>query len=349
MSFDAVNPTSKEFRDAIAERLESAAQQADKDLLSLHKSCDQLVQAAARYYQGGKRLRPAFVYWGYSAFAGQPEDADAILRAGAGFEMLHAGILVHDDLIDNSPTRRGEPSAHKHFGEQASEEFGRQSAVVLGDMMLGLANDLVYCSGLERLSDALPYWRLVQNEVNAGQFLDVSNQFGLLSQMSARDAADLVLEAKTSRYTVMRPLQFGAAAGGANEQELAKLGDFGSALGRAFQLRDDLLGIFGDEGVTGKATGGDLVEGKQTVLLGITMSKSEHAEELAGLIGREMSADELERALNIIMECGALDDVGELIGEYVEKAYDALDKVGLNAESRDPLAQLLVQCVDREK
>lgn len=349
MSFDAVDPTSKDFRDAIAVRLEKSAAQADKDLKGLNAKCGELSDAAACYYEGGKRLRPAFLYWGYSAFAGQPENPDAILTAGAGFEMLHAGILVHDDLIDNSPTRRGQPSAHKHFAELDNEEFGRQSAIVLGDVMLGLANDLVYGCGLERLSDALPYWRLVQNEVNAGQYLDVSNQFGLLDEMSARESAELVLEAKTSRYTVMRPLQFGAAAGGAGERELAKLGDFGSALGKAFQLRDDLLGILGDEGVTGKATGGDLVEGKQTVLLAITMEKSPHANELASLIGREMSPDALERALNIIMECGALEDVGELIGGYVKAAYEALDEVGLSEEARAPIAQLLVQCVDREK
>lgn len=351
MRFDPFDPSGADFRQEISERLAEFIAQASKQLAEISSESVRLAEVADNYCAGGKRLRPAFAYWGYAAFAGQDDDSEKILDASAGFEMLHAGILVHDDLIDQADTRRGKPVAHRELGSELPDrpDYGRSAAVVVGDLMISWANALVYRCQIPQLAQALPFWWAVQQEVNAGQHLDIANQYGLLRNYPSLAAAELVLEMKTARYTVMRPLQFGAGAAGATPAQLGVLADFASPIGRAFQLRDDLLGVFGKESVTGKTMGADLMEGKRTVLAAYAfenLSKNK-ANELAELFGRPLTPSEISRAQELIVESGARGLVEERITSYASQAAQALTQLNLSEERRQPLAILASQCVDR--
>ena len=232
---------------------------------------------------GGKRFRAAFCWWGHHAVAelGDPAgrvDSVSLLRACASLELLHASALVHDDYMDASDVRRGRPATHRAFeqlhrehGWPASpEQYGASAAILLGDLLLSWSDELLRTCGLpaERVLDALGYFDLTRSEVVAGQFLDVSAQ--------ARGAADVdtamtVLRYKSAKYSIERPLHIGAALAGASAEQITQLSRFGLPLGEAFQLRDDLLGVFGDPAVTGKPAGDDLIEGKRTVLVSLAL------------------------------------------------------------------------------
>ena len=229
---------------------------------------------------GGKRFRAAFCWWGHQAVARSPAPADepALLRACASLELLHASALVHDDYMDASDVRRGRPATHRAFeqlhrerGWSASpEQYGASAAILLGDLLLSWSDELLRTCGLpaERVIDALGYFDLTRSEVVTGQFLDVSAQ--------ARGSADVdtamtVLRYKSAKYSIERPLHIGAALAGATPEQIGQLSRFGLPLGEAFQLRDDLLGVFGDPSVTGKPAGDDLIEGKRTVLVALAL------------------------------------------------------------------------------
>ena len=227
---------------------------------------------------GGKRFRAAFCHWGYRAVEPDPVDPTALLRACAAFELLHASALAHDDLMDASDTRRGRPATHRGFAAEHRdagwrgdpEQYGAAGAILLGDLLLGWADELVRRCGLpwDRVDPALDLFDRCRSEVIAGQFLDVSVQ--------ARGHADVetamtVLRYKSAKYSIERPLHVGAALAGAGPEILAALSAFGLPLGEAFQLRDDLLGVFGDPATTGKPAGDDLVEGKRTVLVALAL------------------------------------------------------------------------------
>src|SRR5439155_1192157 len=205
--------------------------------------------------RGGKRIRPAFAWLGWIGAGGDPQDqvATAVLSACAGFELLHAAGLIHDDIIDASQTRRGDPAARMTYAERhrarrfsgAPDAFGTGTAIVIGDLALTWADVLVRASGLPADAQARvsPVWSAVRSEVMYGQLLDLINQ---ASDDEDVDAALRVNQYKTASYTVERPLQFGAAIAGADAELVAAYRAFGADIGIAFQLRDDMRGVFGD-------------------------------------------------------------------------------------------------------
>ncbi|HEX2902565.1 MAG TPA: polyprenyl synthetase family protein [Jatrophihabitans sp.] len=238
--------------------------------------------ARAAVLDGGKRLRPTFAYWGWRT--AQPEGADGeddLVRAAASLELLQACALVHDDVMDGSDTRRGRPAAHVRFAAEHARAgwpgsptgFGTAAAILLGDLLLSWAGQL-FTTGIQslpaaRAAGAERQFDLMRTEVVAGQFLDV------LAQTRGQfdpDEALRVIRYKTSKYTIVRPLLLGAAAAGASAGMQAELARYGDLLGEAFQLRDDLLGVFGDPAETGKPAGDDLREGKRTLLVALAMS-----------------------------------------------------------------------------
>jgi geranylgeranyl diphosphate synthase type I len=191
---------------------------------------------------GGKRIRPAFCYWGYRAAGG--DDGEPIVRAAAALELFHTFALIHDDVMDESETRRGEPTTYVRFanaraGEPDALRFGRSVAVLIGDLAAVLADEALIHSGFrpERLLPALRRYALMREEVAAGQFLDVRGQVG-------RPSADRIASLKTGAYTVEGPLHVGALLAGGSPELLAALSRFARPLGMAFQFRDDLI----DEG-----------------------------------------------------------------------------------------------------
>lgn len=307
-------------------------------LLSLHPDLALLADAArASVLDGGKRLRPTFAYWGWRSV--QPEDAAGephLIRAASSLELLQACALVHDDLMDGSDTRRGQPAAHVRFDQLhraqrwpgSAASFGAAGAILLGDLLLSWAEEMFTgaISQLEaaRTAAAEREFDLMRTEVVAGQFLDV------LAQTRGGfdpDEALRVIRFKTSKYTVQRPLLLGAGAAGATDALLARLSDYGHAVGEAFQLRDDLLGVFGDPAETGKPAGDDLREGKRTLLVALAVqaaSTEQRSVLLAGIGNPELTEDEVERLQAVLRATGAPDRLEHRIVARSREASDCL-------------------------
>ena len=304
---------------------------------------------------GGKRLRPAFAYWGYRA-AGGP-DSDTVVTGVAALEFVQGSALIHDDVMDGSDTRRGVPSAHRRFGELHRrsgwlgdpDAFGTASAILLGDLCLVWSDELLHASGLDpaALTRARPVFDLMRTEVTVGQYLDVHTQ---ATGDTSTGRASLVARYKSGKYTVERPLLIGAAIAAAPESVARAYSAYGPPLGEAFQLRDDVLGVFGDPAVTGKPAGDDLREGKRTYLVAAAFDAAD------GLTGRELAAglgdphlDEVgvDRLREIITKTGALARTERRIHELTEAALAALAGADLDAEGAAVLADLAAAATRR--
>ncbi|MFF0293628.1 polyprenyl synthetase family protein [Kitasatospora sp. NPDC004615] len=286
---------------------------------------------------GGKRLRPAFCYWGWRAAGGCAEEP-GIERAAAALELLQASALVHDDLMDRSDTRRGLPSVHRRFegmhrangwrGDR--EQYGASAAVLLGDLLLIWCDELFQRSGLPApaVSAAKPAFDLMRTEVMLGQYLDVLEPVaGDSTDADALDRARTVLHYKSAKYTIERPLQVGALLAGAGPDLVEALGNFGLPLGEAFQLRDDLLGVFGDPAVTGKPAGDDLREGKRTLLVAHAMRglSEVDAKTLDTRLGApDLTPDEVAELRELISASGAPAIVEARIDQLLTEALTAL-------------------------
>lgn len=287
---------------------------------------------------GGKRLRPLFAYCGYVSAGGK--DDDAIIRAISSLELLQGCALIHDDLIDASDTRRGKPSIHRLFESiHQSEElsgspahYGASAAILLGDLALVWADQMLHNSGITdaQLIRTLVIYDEMRVEIMAGQFLDIHEQ-ALATQSVARSLK--IARYKSGKYTVERPLHFGTSlalqAGEKRENFFAMFSEFGLPLGEAFQLRDDLLGVFGDPALTGKPAGDDLREGKRTVLMAMTQDRANAKQEatIARYFGdRRLDSEGVETLRAIIIETGARDHVEDLIEKLTLTALDALNR-----------------------
>jgi geranylgeranyl diphosphate synthase type I len=311
-------------------------------LAGLGPDLDELADAAIAFVGGGKRLRPQFCYAGWLVAGGDPDDP-RIAVAAASLEWLQASALVHDDLMDGSDTRRGRPSVHRAFETRHRSEsrygdavgFGRSAAVLLGDLMLSWCEELFRSNGLATSPRAAPYLDLCKTEVVAGQFLDVVGQ--TRASLSV-DEAMRVVRYKSAKYTVERPLHIGAALAGAGPDLIAALTEIALPLGEAFQLRDDVLGVFGDPEVTGKPAGDDLREGKRTVLVARTSELTDDAGRTLLLEGLGTS-EGVVPVRDLIVASGALAAVEADIARLEAQADEALDRLGPDARAMlGPLA-----------
>ncbi|MDQ1705916.1 MAG: geranylgeranyl diphosphate synthase, type [Frankiaceae bacterium] len=297
---------------------------------------------------GGKRLRPLFCYWGYRA-TGAGDD-ERIVAAAASLELLQACALVHDDVIDGSDTRRGAPSVHRRFAalhrsagwHGDPERFGQAAAILLGDLALIWADAMLSGSGFTavELERALPIWDTMRVEVMCGQYLDVVEQ---ARGGGSVERALRVARFKSAKYTIERPLHLGAALGAGPPELSTAFSAYGLPLGEAFQLRDDVLGVYGDPDVTGKPAGDDLREGKRTVLVAYALEAANDAqtEQLRRHLGDpQLAEDGITVLREIIAATGALDRVEELISVRAAAAGRALDDVVMDAEARSALLQL---------
>ena len=314
---------------------------------------------------GGKRIRPTFAWWGWRGAGGDPDTAEAaqVIRAISALELVQACALIHDDLMDSSATRRGRPTVHVEFASRhraagwqgRPEQFGAAAAVLLGDLALAWADDLLRGAGLppEALRRAAEPWNAMRTEVLGGQFLDVLNQ---ATGDSSEHAADQVNRYKTAAYTVERPLHLGAAIAGAGPELIAAYRRFGTDIGIAFQLRDDLLGVFGDPAVTGKPAGDDLREGKRTLLLACATQRAEAAGDhaglaaLAGAVGNtELAPAELDLLRGLITDLGAVRAVERRISELTESGLAALAGAPIAEPAGERLAELAVAATSRTR
>lgn len=309
---------------------------------------DRMLAEARTSVSGGKRLRAAFCWWGHLAVE-PPTDEQALLRACASLELLHASALVHDDFIDGSDTRRGRPASHRTFEALHRREgwsgsapaYGAAGAILLGDLLLSWSDQMMRTSGLpaERVVEALTWFDETRLQVVLGQFHDVSVQ--------ARGSGDVaeamtVLRYKSAKYSVEQPLHIGAALAGASKRVHEDLAAFGLPLGEAFQLRDDLLGVFGDPEVTGKPAGDDLREGKRTVLIALALEALPAAEatELDAALGTDLDRTTTARLQHLITDSGARERVEHLIDELTEESLSALKAATITETARAALHQL---------
>ena len=300
--------------------------------------------ALSRLAVGGKGLRPAFCYWACVGLGGS--DSDALVRAAASLELLQACALVHDDLMDRSDIRRGQPAAHLEFAAQHARRgwegdpavFGTGTAVLLGDLALAWCDQMLTGCGLpaESLARARPAFNRMRTEMVAGQYLDLLE--AAKGGCSVAGALRVVAY-KTVRYTVEGPLQLGAALAGSPAGDA--LSAYGIPLGEAFQLRDDLLGVFGDPNVTGKPAGDDLREGKRSVLLALASARGA---DLTGIGGKD---PDLPRLRRVLIASGAVAQAEEMIGERTAAAVRALRAVPLTARAAHALQALAVAATDR--
>ena len=343
------------FRSGIDEALREFVDQQSSWLDELGEDASRRVEHARISVRGGKRFRASFCWWGHLSVA-EPDDPGALLKACASLELLHASALVHDDVMDASDVRRGRPATHRAFEalhrtsgwSAGAEQYGAAAAILLGDLLLSWSDELLRTSGLPapRVLDALGYFDLTRSEVVTGQFLDVSAQARGTSDV---DVAMTVLRYKSAKYSIERPLHIGAALAGAGQETMAQLSRFGLPLGEAFQLRDDLLGVFGDPEVTGKPAGDDLSEGKRTVLIALALDAlgSVDRKHLDTSIGRSLTPDEVAELRALVDASGAHQQVEDVISALTERALTALDAADIRDEARGVLRELAAAATQR--
>ena len=344
------------FRVAIQHSLDAFVNEQATLLRPLGDDAARLVEAAHRSVSGGKRFRAAFCFWGFRAVQADVPDEPALLRAAAALELLHASALVHDDYMDSSDTRRGRPATHRAFetlhraqGWSGDPElYGAAAAILLGDLLLCWSDEMLRRCGLppDVVRDALGFFDTSRSEVITGQFLDVSVQARGTSNVAQ---AMRVLRYKSAKYSVERPLHVGAALAGADPDLLEALTRFGLPLGEAFQLRDDLLGVYGDPEVTGKPAGDDLTEGKRTVLVALTLEQAppDDAKRLDEALGTSLTTEEVDDLRRIIEDSGAHEAVERRIDALTTRSLAALDEAPVTDLAREVLSQLAAAATQR--
>ncbi|SPM39933.1 Geranylgeranyl pyrophosphate synthase [Mycobacterium numidiamassiliense] len=306
------------------------------------------------FVSGGKCLRSAFMYVGWLCGA---EPSNAALRAAASLELLHAFALLQDDVMDQSSKRRGRPAAHVQLTQSyrerglsgSAERFGESAAILLGDLCLIWAEQMLRESGVEgrRLQQLWPRYDAMRIELAVGQFADLASD---VRDLPPLDAVLDVARRKSGNYTVRRPLEIGAAMAGCDDRAVSQLGRYGAAVGEAFQLRDDMLGVFGSSANTGKPSGGDLLERKATsvVVMAYQMADAPTRRQLVELMNSEdLDDDMLDRFRTLIVATGAAQSIEDMIDHRVEYARNSLDDKVIDDSSRAALGNMAAACVER--
>lgn len=317
-------------------------------------SLDQLADFTNEFLSGGKRLRAAFCYWSYIGSGGK--DGEEIIKAASSLEFLQACALIHDDVMDASDTRRGKPSIHKKFEQMHSQnnwlgeskQFGLGGAILLGDLVLSWADELLMNSGIDPLNllRGKKIYDLMRTELMAGQYLDIFEQS---RGGGSLENAFNVIKYKSAKYTIERPLHLGCALATDDSNLLKVFSEYGLPLGEAFQLRDDVLGVFGDPEETGKPAGDDLREGKRTVLIEMTFANANHSQKtkLNELFGKEVSSQEVSILREIVTETKALEEVENLITTRLSQSMQAISMANITNPAKEALSELALAATSR--
>ncbi len=309
---------------------------------------------------GGKRLRPRFAYWGWRAGNADPDTVSQIVTMGAALELLHAAILVHDDIIDSAPLRRGLPSvraalADRHRSRQWAGEathFGDHAALLVGDLLWAAAQDAIADATAEipepRRGQTVTAFRAMRLEVMAGQLLELDAQ---AARLLTDEAADKIVMYKTSKYTVERPVALGLTVADASPGATLSLGRYAAATGRAFQLCDDFADLYGPTDTSGKTAGGDIRDGKPTELLGTALRSATEAQRqtLIRVVG-DPDADQsaIDEVKRIFLATGAVRAVESRVGALAANAREALldGDASLSPQVVAAFEALLAECTD---
>jgi len=371
-----------------ADRLRARVQQALDDVLAHQRTvltevdpdCAPLVESVSRLVAGGKRLRPAFCYWGWRGAGGGADggsssadaESDAVVRAAAALELFQAAALIHDDVMDASDTRRGMPAVHRQFAalhrgsgwQGDAEHFGAAGAILAGDLCLSWSDEVLNGAGLtdDALVRAKAVFDRMRTQLMGGQYLDMLAQ-AMPVVAGARSATDgatgcehggetdealaralRVICFKSAKYTVEHPLLLGAALAGASPELVAAYSSYGLPLGEAFQLRDDVLGVFGDPAQTGKPAGDDLREGKRTVLVALALQRATpaQADAVRRLLGDPgLGESGVVTLREVVVDTGALDRVEAMIDDGVRRSREALAAAPVEESARAVLEGLV--------
>ncbi|WP_460727941.1 polyprenyl synthetase family protein [Nocardia heshunensis] len=311
--------------------------------------------------RGGKRTRPSFAWTGWlgAGRTADDPDADAVLTACSALELVQACALIHDDIIDSSRTRRGFPTVHVDYEQRHRDQrwagdadhYGVSVAILIGDLALAWADDMTRDAGLPADAAArfAPVWAAMRTEVLGGQLLDIH---GESAGDETVEAALRINRYKTAAYTIERPLHMGAALAGAGPELIAAYREFGTDIGIAFQLRDDLLGVFGDPAVTGKPSGDDLREGKRTVLIAEALQRADvAAPPVADLIrsslGTDVTPERVAELRTALIDLGAVDAVEKRIGALTDQALTALDSSTATPDAKRQLRAMALAATAR--
>ncbi|TAH32123.1 polyprenyl synthetase family protein [Candidatus Saccharibacteria bacterium] len=303
---------------------------------------------------GGKRLRPKMVVLTYTALGGS--DSERVVPAAAALELLHISLLVHDDIMDRELTRRGQPNVsgiyyQRHYtlldDDSQRRHYSDSAALLGGDLLLAGSLELMdsciapasYVMAAKRI-----FYRAIR-EVAGGQLLDSEAAF---TPESA--SVENIARYKTASYSFIGPLLIGACLAGADQATQDSLKRFGTALGIAYQLQDDLLGVFGDEAITGKSTSSDLREGKQTYVVEyfLNHAPSEQKALFTASFGKpDISDTEIAHLKALLIDVGARTATEVRLSSYLERAHAALDELSLSDQAQTDFAWLVDACVRR--
>ena len=352
-------PSSSQVQDAVTARLDRFLKTLREETVEYGPDGSMFIDSAAETLRGGKRLRARFCHAGWRAAARFADrnivESDALWDLCASLEIFQSAALVHDDLIDNSDTRRGRPAAHRALESRHrsldwagdAEAFGRAAAILLGDLLVAWSDDLLEeaLSGHVNATAVRSEYAHMRRGVTTGQFLDIAEESAWRVNPDSQHAERAIRVAllKSARYSIEQPLLLGALLAGADAPQQEALRGFGRPVGMAFQLRDDVLGVYGDESVTGKPAGDDLREGKRTVLIALARERMEASARrvLDELLGDpQLTAEQVTLLQATIRETEALSRVEEMISAYAQEADRALSGARLDNAAVSELRDL---------
>lgn len=355
-----------DFPSAVKEELDSYLAERHEAFSYLGASATDFFKQLRLANEGGKQFRASFSYWGWQTKQSQITAPNAgLIKLGAALELFQTAALLHDDVMDNSAMRRGKPTAHEVFKTQHQErgfsgsakDYGRNIAILLGDLSLVLSESLFVASltGLseDRWLRCQRYYQAMRQEVSVGQFLDTYAQAQPIARPTAvsTELAEQVIQLKTAHYSVERPLVLGAAFAGGDTDELEELSTIGLKLGTVFQLRDDILGVFGSVTKTGKPSGDDLREGKRTPLLLAALQAADATAlaDLQSIVGNaDASEAEITQVQRLIVNLGAKDEIESEINRLVKETLILLNQASLPEHAKTGLVSLLEKVAYRE-
>lgn len=355
----------------VQERLNDVVTKHRQELAALGNDTAPILDEATGFLAGGKRYRAYFTVLGYKAakpldiHGPVTQEFGALLDAACALELFHAAALIHDDIIDSADTRRGRPATHKLFAalhqQQGwrgdGEQFGISCAILLGDLLQSWADEL-FQKACSNSSDpaaagaARQTFNTMRSEVALGQYLDVVEEHrqAFAAYEEQMDRSTRVLVYKSAKYSVEAPLLIGAALAGADSSTLTALSEFGIQIGVAYQLRDDLLGVFGNEQLTGKPAGDDLREGKRTVLATLAREALSYTHQTVfdEMLGSDLTDAQVGMLQRTIQDSGAVQQVEKMIANKVERAEEVLHASNINQEAKDGLLALAQKAAQRD-
>lgn len=347
------------FGDEVTNEIDTRIVQRLTHAASGHNGAEELLGPIVPLARKGKRMRARAAIAGWLCVS-EREPHPSLIELGIALELYQIHALIHDDIIDHAPTRRGMPSAHEALASQhrandwhgPAEEFGTAGAILAGDYLLSLADDAL-ARAATASSCAQPVcerWTLMTTEVALGQYLDVRAENAPAAEDGVRAAVD-VARLKSARYSVVHPVALGALLAGGGAETVACLDRISEPWGLAFQMRDDDLGLFGSPELTGKPSGDDLREGKRTILLALARQRCrpEEAQWLDSILGRrDLSEDDVACARKIVEACGARTEHEAHIEAHRDEGYRLLEGADLTEAGRNALTELAEALIERD-